>query len=220
MRIDSVVEQITDTNGYIISDPDTGGMLIIDPCNSKLMEPYILNNDFRKDYVILTHEHYDHIAGLNKLREIIGCPVIAHKKCSESIQSPIHNLARYYHILVTLSKEKRPAEDYELPNINRHYKCQKADIEFTDHYYLDWYSHKIFIQKTPGHSEGSCCILLDDRYLFTGDTLVNDYEVIFRFPGGNKEAYYEYTMPFLRTLSMDTIVYPGHGETFLLRDVF
>ncbi|WP_054693718.1 MBL fold metallo-hydrolase [Syntrophomonas palmitatica] len=218
MQISCVVERLTDTNGYIVSDPSTRRMIIIDPCNSSLIEPYIFSGHLHNEFIILTHEHYDHIAGLNELRELSHCPVIAHKKCSESIQSPIHNMARYYHILLTLRKQKTESEQFAIPNINRNYRCQKADIEFMDYYNFSWHGHSILIQKTPGHSEGSCCILIDNKYLFTGDTLLNDYEVIFRFPGGSEEAYYKRTIPFFETLSADTIVFPGHGRTFLLRD--
>ena len=35
--------------------------------------------------VFLTHEHFDHINGLNKLRDKIPCTVYAHAVCSRNI---------------------------------------------------------------------------------------------------------------------------------------
>ena len=64
---------------------------------------------------------------------------------------------------------------------------------------------------TPGHTPGSTCVLLDDRHLFSGDTL---------FPGGpGKTTSPEQFAQIMDSLEQrlfvlgdDTWVYPGHGD--------
>jgi glyoxylase-like metal-dependent hydrolase (beta-lactamase superfamily II) len=219
MHINCVVDSLNDTNGYIISDLYTRGTIIIDPCDSDLINAYIQDKHLTNELIILTHEHYDHIAGLNNLRFLYNSPVIANITCSKYIQSPIKNMARYYDILLTFRKNKFNLENLRIPEINKNYKCSKADIEFEILYNFNWHNHEFALYKTPGHSDGSCCILVDNKYLFSGDSLLKDYQVIFGFPGGSKDAFYKQTLPFFLTLNWDTIVYPGHGRTFILRDV-
>lgn len=71
---------------------------------------------------------------------------------------------------------------------------------------------------TPGHSEGSSCFMLFNKIVFTGDTLLKNYPTILIFPGGNKDDYANISFPFLRSLSKDSIIMPGHGDPFLLKD--
>lgn len=64
---------------------------------------------------------------------------------------------------------------------------------------------------TPGHSKGSCCIEVDSKYVFTGDSLIQDIPVITRYPGGSMEEYERQTVPYLEKLSEEAFIMPGHG---------
>ena len=71
-----------DTNMYVLQ---TGNhVLVIDP----VADTSMLEKCCAADSVIvfLTHEHFDHITGLNKLRSMVYCRVIASERCSERIQ--------------------------------------------------------------------------------------------------------------------------------------
>ena len=48
------------------------------------------------DYLFITHEHYDHIAGVNAWKERFQIPVLCSEQCSRRIQNAKQNLARYY----------------------------------------------------------------------------------------------------------------------------
>lgn len=67
---------------------------------------------------------------------------------------------------------------------------------------------------TPGHSPGSAAIRLDEKWLFSGDSLLGDREVVVRFDGGSEEDFLTKAMPYYRSLPENTRVYPGHGERF------
>ena len=71
----------------------------------------------------------------------------------------------------------------------------------------------------PGHSQGSCCILLNNKVLFTGDSLLAEYPVITRFPGGSSKDYKNISLPFLKSLNPNLVVYPGHGKSERLGNI-
>ena len=77
---------------------------------------------------------------------------------------------------------------------------------------------KIRLIHTPGHSPGSICILINDKYIFTGDGLVEGNKVITKLPGGDRKKYNEITKPFLEKLSNQVVVFPGHGDEGVMRD--
>ena len=66
---------------------------------------------------------------------------------------------------------------------------------------------------------GSICISIEDRYIFTGDSLVQGAKIVTRLPGGNKSLYKEITKPYLETFPKDAIIYPGHGEVSLMSEL-
>ena len=91
------------------------------------------------------------------------------------------------------------------------YVC-KADQTFEDSMDLNWEGHRVHFVATPGHSQGSCCIIFDEQIMFSGDTLVTGNEIVTRLPGGSQKEYQHITVPFLDTLSDELLIYPGHGD--------
>lgn len=56
-------------------------------------------------------------------------------------------------------------------------------------------------------------------YLFSGDSLIKGKKVITRLPGGSKKDYQAITLPFLKSLPDDMVVFPGHGEPGTLKEL-
>ncbi len=83
------------------------------------------------------------------------------------------------------------------------------DIGAEDSSTLDLGDIQLKFLHTPGHSIGGMCIIVDDKYLLTGDTLfINDCGRT-DFPGGNDEEMFG-SMQKLKGLQDNLIVYPGH----------
>jgi hydroxyacylglutathione hydrolase len=101
-------------------------------------------------------------------------------------------------------------------NVIKPFNCKGADIVFKDNFILKWGEHNLKLMETPGHALGSICILLDEQWIFTGDSLLADVDVITRLPGGSRKKYKEITLPILNDLSKDLQVYSGHGRSFKL----
>ena len=62
---------------------------------------------------------------------------------------------------------------------------------------------------TPGHTSGGICVIVDDKYLLTGDTLFIGDCGRTDLPGGSNEQMYASLLK-LKSLPDDLIVYPGH----------
>ena len=205
VKVHRFVWDYLDANMYAVRARDE--LLIIDPMDTEEAWRFLDNQGGCSVSVLLTHEHFDHINGLNRLRSGWNCTVYAQSQCSENIGSAIRNLSSVAGAIAEYSGIKIP-KGIQIPK----YKCDPADITFEDELSFLWCGHRLEMFSTPGHSSGSACIVLDGKLLFSGDTLFRN-PVVTRFPGGSTKQYEEITIPKLRELSGQIeYVFPGHGE--------
>lgn len=190
--------------------------LVIDPCISEDALRLLQMNGVKELLILLTHEHYDHVSGVNWLREnISSVRVLCSSKCAKSLPEPSENLSIFWEILF-MGKDEETQEYVRNMDIQP-YSC-KADQVFDEEYEMSWEGHSLLLRETPGHSKGSVCILLDERYLFSGDSLVTGYPTVTRLPGGSKKDYAGVTIPYLKSLNPELTVYPGHGDRQQLKE--
>jgi hydroxyacylglutathione hydrolase len=165
------------TNAYILVCKNTLDSLVVDaPAEADTIMSSLEGTNPR--YILLTHDHVDHIGALTELREALEVPLVAHHADS-----------------VRLS----PAP--EMP-VSDGYKFKLGNLEFR-------------VLHTPGHTPGSICFHTG-KHLFSGDTL---------FPGGPGKTWspgdFGQIMESIKTKLMvlpdDTNIYPGHGETTVLK---
>ncbi len=213
LKVERYTWDFIDSNMYLI---ETGNhVLVIDPIDNE--QALKKCEGAETVTVLLTHEHFDHICGLNKLRGFCSI-VIACEKCSERIQDSKTNMSAYAEALIQLGGIQSPKN--WMP-----FACKCADITFTHKHEFQWMGHKVILFASPGHSEGSCCIMTED-VLFVGDSILRSHLMV-KFPGSNKELYNSVTLPLLeKKLQKVKVIYPGHGDMMtqdlalrLLRDV-
>lgn len=149
--------------------------------------------------IVLTHEHFDHIAGVEALRCEYDCPVICSLDCSKAIADPKMNLSRYSenHLDIT---------------------CRAADFLIEDHLTWLWKDIDVRFFPTPGHSPGSICVAVGN-YLFTGDTLLPGAKGVTHLPGGSRAQWQASLRTIRAEFTPETIVFPGHGDPFCLEGV-
>lgn len=194
------------SNMYIVLEGDSA--LVIDPHISMEAESLLKENHVNNCTILLTHEHFDHISGVNQFREKFDCEVICSRSCGEHLIIPQQNGAAYFSALFLERTEEVQKTMNEL--INTEYCCT-ADHVYETEQTLEWKGFSIFLKAMPGHSEGSQIIQIDQKYVFTGDNLIPDQKTITRLPGGSKKLYQMVVVPYLRMLPADCIIYPGHG---------
>jgi glyoxylase-like metal-dependent hydrolase (beta-lactamase superfamily II) len=204
------------SNMYVVIEDREA--LIIDPHISVKACSFLKGCGIEKVIVLFTHEHPDHTCGIKHLMKVFSGIVICQKKCAESISDRNNNRP----VLISFILSKRDKIDgtntaKEFSDVFELYSC-KTDISFEQEFYYKWHNYKLFFKATPGHSKGSCCIILNNRVIFTGDSLILNSPVITRFPGGSMSDYENSTRPFLKSLDKNLIVLPGHGDIFKIKD--
>lgn len=207
MNILCVRDECFGVNSYVISED--GHCILIDPVISDELLRCIAK--FEIDFAVLTHEHYDHISGVNDLKQLYNVKFLCGEKAAERMKDPGLNLSRFQDYIVQVI----PFGNGKISD--KEYSCT-ADQTVIDNQIIQWEGHSLFFKDTPGHSIGSISILLDGEILFSGDTIFRDYPTATRLPGGSTKQFHTVTEPWLNTLSQDIQVLPGHGEAFLLKE--
>jgi glyoxylase-like metal-dependent hydrolase (beta-lactamase superfamily II) len=82
---------------------------------------------------------------------------------------------------------------------------------------IELLGYKFKIIETPGHTLGSICYLMDDKILFSGDTLFNGSIGRTDFPNGDYNKMVK-SLNKLKNLPGYIIVYPGHGEATTIEE--
>ena len=191
------------SNMYVLVE--NGHAIVIDPfADTSCAEGLIV------DRVILTHEHYDHISGVNLWKERYGAEVLCSAACAENIQNPRKNLSRIFEIFCELQTW---VELETIPQADNQFSCT-ADRVFSERMSFEWFGHRFDLFEIPGHSAGSIGILVDNQYFFSGDSLLEDREIELRFPGGSREMWENIGKHKLDDLPENIIVYPGHFKEF------
>ena len=203
-----------DSRMYLIFEGNSA--LVIDPnINIEAVE-MIEEKNIQNVICLLTHEHFDHISGVNYFRTRFSeVKIICSEVASNLIINENKNLAKYWDVLMMGKSEEDVKNSIHLKD--EYYRCS-ADQTFNETQIYSWEGHWIKAVLAPGHSKGSAIYFLDDL-LFTGDSLVNGVGVICRLPGGSWKIYEKNTKVILDNVSDDIYVLPGHGEPAKMRDL-
>jgi hydroxyacylglutathione hydrolase len=87
----------------------------------------------------------------------------------------------------------------------------EKDIAVCDGDTIEIGSIRLRVLYTPGHSKDSICLLLDDQFIFTGDTLFVGNCGRVDLPGSDAKEMYESLFNRLAKLNENLILYPGHN---------
>lgn len=209
MRIRTLTTDYLESHCYIIIENDHA--IVIDPGDTDPVREALLEEAVTVDLGIVTHEHCDHIYGCTSIRDEFHCRVIACRKCDENMRDSRRNSSRYFDAFVGVQTKISSDRLRSMPPFTTF-----ADDVFDGELTAEWMGHNLYIRETPGHSQGSVCIILDNTIMFSGDTLLKDDVTETKFSGGSEEQFQTVTMPWIRSLPSGLTVYPGHGENFIL----
>lgn len=205
MEIKRFISDILSSNMYVIQED--GHAVVIDP--SRETSP---GRDLKIDFLIVTHEHYDHISGVNVWKEKYHAPLFCSSACAERLTDPGKNRARHFDAFCELQTWMKLEK---LPEIDTAYVCQ-ADWVFKEETVFFWRNHQFRLLEIPGHSPGGIGIYLDDVAFFSGDSLIKDCAIELRFPGGSRKQWLEIGELRIKAVPKGIRVYPGHFESFIL----
>lgn len=205
-----------DSNMWFIPVGKSG--FVFDPNISEELPPLFKKYGTTNVQIVLTHEHYDHTTGVKWLQKQISAKVFCQEDCGKYISSDRGNSPKLVALVLRTKDSTDGGHRYDdfiaaykpyILNADETF-CEKGKVAI-DEVYFDCYS-------TPGHSPGSACYILDNKYVFTGDSLIQNTPTILRFRTSNKDIYERVTLPFLKSLDKNMLVFPGHGEPFKINE--
>lgn len=200
VEVACLLNKPVDSNCFVIYDKTKGhGCIVVDPGsnNDEQLFTFFEKEQLLPQYIILTHEHFDHCWGVNELVEKYHIPIICSALCAECIQFEKRNCSVFY------------------DNKNSFVITSKTiSVESLD-YVLPFCDTEIRFFKSLGHTNASVCFTIDQS-LFTGDTLIKDLRTVTKLPTGSMTKLQE-TKEVLQDLQGKGYkVYPGHGDMFEL----
>jgi|SRR5690554_4833443 len=171
------------SNSYLlIKDKD---VVVVDPgfSDDRLFK-YLKENSLNLSKIVLTHGHYDHWTGLEKLLSIYP------------------NTKVYASTLDNYWFNNNPFTSY----------VPKIDIDLNDLDSIELLDQKFQIIKVPGHSKGSVALMNeDDNFVIVGDLLFFQSVGRTDLEGGSFKEL-EKSVLKLYKFNDDLIVYNGHGR--------
>ena len=187
-RLHAVIGPIA-TNVYILADPSTREAIAIDTATPSLawIAGALEERDWTLKLIVSTHGHWDHIGDNAAVAEHTGAPIAVHPADRHRLEDP-HPLYAPFDIVPSV-----PAVEL----------AEGGEIRFGE--------IRLRVLHTPGHTEGSVCLISDDEgLLFSGDTLFTGGWGRVDFPGGSPEEMVA-SIARLSELEDRLRVLPGHG---------
>lgn len=202
VSVKRIINRPVDSNCYVLYKPNNSDCIVIDPGtdDSKELLDFLYRNKLKPTYIILTHEHFDHIWGVNKLKNIFNSKIVCSRDCSTKIIDKKKNMSVFYN--------------------QSGFKTNPADIQIEDvGNKMNWKGFKIEFISTKGHTSSSICIQIGN-FLFTGDTLIKNKKTITKLPSGSR-ADLMLSLNYLdQNYSNKKIrIFPGHGDDFLFEGI-
>ena len=193
MLINTYVAGPVQANNYLIIDETSKEAILID-CSDYVEEiiDYVKKNNLKVKYILLTHGHFDHVLGINRMNEVLGAKVYVHEGDKEQVVNT----------RAVMTMFGLPTEGVENPKIT---------TTLSDAGELTLGNQVIKVIETPGHTPGGVCYLIGDC-LFSGDTLFHGTIGRTDLPGGNFQQIKHSVKDVLFALDENIKVYPGHGE--------
>ena len=188
-RLHRVVGPIA-TNVHVLADERTREAIAIDtatPCLAWIADE-LAARDWTLKLIVSTHGHWDHIGDNAAVAEHTGAEIAVHPLDRERLTDPKPVFSTPFPIVPSI-----PAVEL----------AEGGEIRFGE--------IRLTVLHTPGHTEGSVCLLSrDDGLLFSGDTLFAGGWGRVDLPGGDEAAMVG-SLARLTELGDAVEVLPGHG---------
>jgi hydroxyacylglutathione hydrolase len=179
------------TNVHVLADPRSREAIAIDTAIPSLrwIVDELAERDWTLKLIVSTHGHWDHIGDNAAVAAATGADIAVHPLDRARLEDPQPLWA-----------------PFEIPpSVPAVELAEGGEIRFGE--------IRLRVLHTPGHTEGSVCLLApDDGLLLSGDTLFAGGWGRIDLPGGSAEAMAA-SIARLTELEDPLVVLPGHGAT-------
>ena len=179
------------TNVYVLADERMREAIAIDTAipSAAWIASELAERAWTLKLIVSTHGHWDHVGDNAAVAEHTGAPIAVHPLDRERLEHPVPLWAPF---------EIPPS----VPAVDL---AEGAEVRFG--------SIRLRVLHTPGHTEGSVCLLdADNGRLFSGDTLFAAGWGRVDLPGGDPDAMVA-SLACLSELEDPLAVLPGHGPS-------
>lgn len=187
------------TNCYIVMDEDTKEAMVIDPGAepAKIIEMLDIL-EAKLKYIFITHCHADHIGAIDDVKQAKGGKILISREDSRGLYDESISLTYYA----------------ETPNPEL-----EADSRVDDGDLIHLGNLEFKVIATPGHTKGGLCLYCEaEEMIFTGDTIFSSTWGRTDLPTGSLEDIMNSIVNKILVLPDDTIMYPGHGKSTLIKE--
>lgn len=192
LRIERITLGICQTNFYYVYPEGSNKVIAFDPADrGEYLYEKIKEKGLEVAAICLTHGHFDHIWGVEKLKELSGAKVYVYEGEKDVCESVSLNVSGDAGRACTVTPDilLKDGETFTVNGIS------------------------IRVIATPGHTHGSCCYYFEEeKLLISGDTLFQDSVGRTDLPTGSMSQLVRSIREKLMILPEDVRVYPGHGE--------
>lgn len=191
-KIDTFVLGMVQVNTYLLWENQH--VLIIDPgSKSAKLQETIEQGGGIVDAIVLTHAHFDHIAGVDALADKYQCPLYINEYDIPLLRDPKLNFSLGQEIIVKKEPQILKPGDMNIGAFHLH------------------------IIDAPGHSEG-CSMIQWDKNLFCGDVVFQGSIGRTDLATSSNSQMMQSLKMMKDTLDADLVLYPGHGPKTTWKD--
>ena len=190
MHITKIVNSVFISNTFILIDENSLDCWLVDVGD---IEPILeAVGDKEVKGIFITHTHYDHIYGINKLVERFpDCIIYTSQYGKEGLFSDKLNFSRYHADPILFQ--------------GNHIEVLEEGDE------ISLFPNVVLrTMYTPGH-DWSCMSYYTDGVIFTGDSYIPNIKVVTSLPKSNKQEA-QVSLDRILELCENRDIYPGHNE--------
>ena len=198
IKIGRMVLGVCQTNCYFLYREGGHECIVVDPADAGAsIYGALQKKDFQIRGILLTHGHFDHIWGVDALRDAANAAAEA-----DGLEP----------VKVYAGEGER--ELLKSADLNVSERAGRACTTYADGQEIALAGMACRVIATPGHTAGGCCYYFEEAgILVAGDTLFAESVGRTDFPTGSMGTLIRSIKEKLFVLPDETRVYPGHGDS-------